>query len=174
MAAIQDDSRKIENILHLITEIANQTNLLSLNAAIEAAKAGEHGKGFAVVADEVRKLAERSAMAVKEIDTLMHASVQSIQTGTDRVHSIGKLLEGIQGSIRASALRMATIGTQNENLNHDSATVSDVMDHLLDIAAGNAAATEQMAASLQEIRRAVGDMNLTAERLYTLVSRFKV
>jgi methyl-accepting chemotaxis protein len=173
MAAIQENSRKIENILHLITEIANQTNLLSLNAAIEAAKAGEHGKGFAVVADEVRKLAERSAMAVKEIDGLLHTSAQSIENGTDRVHSIGELLQNIQKAIQASAERMGTIGGQNAALNRDSETVSNVMERLLGIAENNAAATEEMAASLRETRRTVGTMNETADKLSALVSRFQ-
>ena len=139
MGAIQDNSRKIENILHLITEIANQTNLLSLNAAIEAAKAGEHGKGFAVVAEEVRKLAERSAMAVKEIDALLRTSVVSIEDGTHRVHSIGELLKGIQTAIQASSEQMMTIGGQNTALSRDSTTVSEVIEKLLSIAESNAA-----------------------------------
>jgi methyl-accepting chemotaxis protein len=174
MKAIQDDSRQIANISTVITEIANQTNLLSLNAAIEAAKAGENGRGFAVVADEVRKLAERSAQAAKEITALIHASSERILGGSERVNAAGAALRSIQESIRASSERLRVIGSQSQAQTQDSTTVVNVMGGLTGIAEQNAAAMEQMAATLRETTRTVEELSRAAENLDTLASRFKV
>jgi len=174
MQTIRENAREIGNILTVITEIANQTNLLSLNAAIEAAKAGEHGKGFAVVAEEVRKLAENSAKAVGEIGTLIKTSGQSVEAGSAMVNTAGTVLRGIQESITASGARLAEIGDQSRIQSRDSQTVVGVMGELQGIAEQNAAATEQMAATIRETSRTVEDLTRAAERLGDMVSRFKV
>jgi methyl-accepting chemotaxis protein len=167
MQVIHDSSKQIGSILTVITEIANQTNLLSLNAAIEAAKAGEHGKGFAVVAEEVRKLAE-------EITTLIQTSSKSIQDGNQLVNAVGVILHNIQEAITASGHKMKAIGAQSQAQSQDSTTVVAVMGDLSGIAEQNAAATEQMAATIHETTRAVDDLTKAAENLNALVSRFKV
>jgi len=173
MASIHENAKQIGNILAVITEIANQTNLLSLNAAIEAAKAGEHGKGFSVVAEEVRKLAERSALAAKEVHLLIQTSDKSIDDGTATVHAAGKALKLIHEAIQDSDGRLKAVGSQSQAQQEDTSKVAGTMGNLANIAEGNAGATEEMAATIRETTRTVNDLSLLAEQLSTLVSRFR-
>jgi len=174
MEAINTNSKQIGSILTVITDIANQTNLLSLNAAIESAKAGEHGKGFMVVAEEVRKLAERCGQAAKEITVLIRTSNKSIQDGSAMVTTAGSGLKSIQEAIKASGEHIQAIGAQSHTQSQDSTAVVGFMGDLSGIAEQNAAATEEMAATIRETSRTVDELSRAAENLNALVSRFKV
>ena len=155
-AAMKQIAKKIS----IIDDIAYQTNLLALNAAIEAARAGEHGKGFAVVATEVRKLAERSQVAAQEIGELASSSVEQAEKA-------GKLLDEIVPSINMTSDRVKEITDASEEQSSGVGQINTSMAHLNQIAQQNAAASEQLAATAEE-------MNGQAEQLKQTMGFFKL
>jgi methyl-accepting chemotaxis protein len=183
-AAVADLGKKSEQIgqiIGVINDIADQTNLLALNAAIEAARAGEHGRGFAVVADEVRKLAERTTQAteevarsIKEIQGQTTTAVQTIRAGSDRV------ARGVELSNQA--------GSALEHIVASSTNVQSMVQSIAAAAEEQSAAGEQIARSVERINavaresnegagqaaRAAADLSQQAESLQTLVNRFKL
>lgn len=151
MHEIESSSKKIEDIINVIDDIAFQTNLLALNAAVEAARAGEQGKGFAVVADAVRSLAQKSAVAAKDIATLIKESVTQIERGTKIADHSGMVLNNIVTSVKKVADLNHEISAASNEQSTGITQVGKAMNQLDQATQTNAASAEEISASAEEI-----------------------
>jgi methyl-accepting chemotaxis protein len=188
-------SKEIGNIVEVITGIAGQTNLLALNAAIEAARAGEQGRGFAVVADEVRKLAEQSQVAAQQIADIIgqiqvqtDTAVSAMENGTRKVaegvyvaQEAGKSIEGILSKVSESVSMIESISAAAEEQAAATGEVVKSIDSIAAIAEQSnagaqtaAAATEETTASMEEIAASSQALAQAAAELEEMVQKFKV
>ncbi|MZP30323.1 HAMP domain-containing protein [Heliobacterium undosum] len=195
VARLGERSKEIGLIVDTISGIAGQTNLLALNAAIEAARAGEQGRGFAVVADEVRKLAEQSQEAAQQIANLigeiqtetdkavvaMHDGTREVALGADVVNKAGQAFQEIVSLIGQVSAQIKEISSSIEQLargsQHIVTSVRDI-DRIVKDTAGQtqtvSAATEEQSASMEEIAASSHALARLAEELQGALGKFKV
>jgi methyl-accepting chemotaxis protein len=171
---IRQATTQIVKAVTVIQEIARQTNLLSLNAAIEAAKAGSMGKGFAVVAEEVRKLADRSRGAAGEIGQLISRTQEAVEAGVQGVTTTVHSLDDIRARIEDVTGCFREIGAAATAQTRTSQEVNGLVAGNHAQLAQNASATQQLSATVHEITRTAADLAEVAEGLRASVSGFRL
>lgn len=167
MSKIADTSSEIEKIIKAIEDIAFQTNILSLNAAVEAARAGSAGKGFAVVADEVRNLASKSAAAAKDTTDLIQSTIEAIEAGDKMVAETERALGNISQKAGAVAKLVDEIAESSSSQASSIEQINTGINQISSVIQSNSATSEESAASSEEL-------SAQAAMLQTLVSRFKL
>ena len=181
LAVLNEKAGNINQVVTTITKVADQTNLLSLNAAIEAEKAGEYGRGFAVVASEIRRLADQTAVAtydieqiVKEIQSAISAGVmgmdkfsEEVRHGIQDVQQVGSQLSQIIHQVQALVPRVEAV---NEGMQAQATGAEQISDALLQLTD----AAQQTAESLQQSTSAIDELNQVSGNLRSSISRFKL
>lgn len=174
-----ESALKIREATYLITDIAEETNLLSLNASIEAARAGEQGRGFAVVAAQIQKLAEQSNESARQIEEIINILIRDSEDAvetmntvkgvmgqqSDNVEKTGRIIGDVQNGIARTIEGIRTIASQIEQLDTARGNVVDVVQNLTAIAQENAASTEETSASVSEVGNIVVRISENSERL---------
>jgi methyl-accepting chemotaxis protein len=184
MNELTKKSKEISQIVMIISNIAQQTNLLSLNAAIEAARAGEHGRGFAVVADEVRKLAEGSRKAAGQIQSLIESVEKditesthkmdqtrvSVSEGTRTISDSLKSLEDIAATVQETAAMVQEISASTQEQKALTESLARSLDEVASIANETSSSAEEVSASSEEVAAGMEELTASAQDLADLAS----
>jgi methyl-accepting chemotaxis protein len=177
---LNSEASQVKRILSVIGDIADQTNLLALNAAIEAARAGEHGRGFAVVADEVRKLAEKTQHSLVEINATINIIVQSISDATDQMHqntdamhNVSTLSERVDRNINQTVQAMEQTNALTTKSVTDSQAIARHIDDMLSKIDALGSITSANDTSMKELSTIVQAIASSADALYSQLGQFK-
>ncbi|HZF69791.1 methyl-accepting chemotaxis protein [Sulfuricurvum sp.] len=177
---LNTEASQVKHILSVIGDIADQTNLLALNAAIEAARAGEHGRGFAVVADEVRKLAEKTQHSLIEINATINIIVQSISDATDQMHqntdalhNVSTISERVDRNINETVQAMEQTNTLTTQSVSNSQTIARHIEDMLSQINTLGSITSANDISMQELSGIVQTIAASADALNTQLGQFK-